>query len=208
MFAANTQHIGAALVLNGMLDLLFLKKQLTQHSNVYCTDGAYNQLRSVPEIKVKHVLGDFDSLESCHLDHKCIHTPDQEFTDFEKALRFLQKDFKKITVYGANGRALDHNLGNLSVALKYFKETDIIFSDEYHRYWFASSPTVLDNVKGKVISIVPMPLATDVVFSGLLYDLQHEELQFGSRVGTRNQAINDYVSITWSEGNMLIFVER
>ena len=61
---------------------------LSNYQEIYCTDGAYHFLEEkniIPDL----IIGDFDSIESLpeHINH--IHTPNQDFTDFHKALKII-----------------------------------------------------------------------------------------------------------------------
>ena len=70
------------------------------------TDGAIQkaiQLGVIPDF----VLGDFDSIDNelaKNLNVNFVRTPDQNFTDFEKALAFIEeKGFSEVHIYGASG---------------------------------------------------------------------------------------------------------
>lgn len=55
---------------------------------------------------------------------------------------------------------------------------------------------------------MPFPKADGIYTSGLLYALNMEELNFGSRIGIRNRAIEDEIEISFKNGSMLIFIGR
>ena len=109
---------------------------------IACTDGAFHYLKEKDFSldKLDFISGDFDSHSGNdeNIYHeKFIYTPDQDFTDFQKALEILKnKDVKKVDVYGGSGGEQDHFLGNLHVAFLFKNELEITFYDEFSSYFF------------------------------------------------------------------------
>lgn len=197
-----------ALFLNGQAPKYF--PDLEQFELVMCTDGAYRYLKE-NDIKPDVVSGDFDSIppEEISEDIEVVETPDQNFTDFEKALQILQeRNYKDIYIYGSSGMEHDHFLGNLSTGLKFKEKLNMVFFDDYSYYFFTDKETILEDYKGRMISLYPFPIAKNIITSGLLYNLDKETLDISTRIGIRNQVIQDKVSITYSEGELLIFIKR
>jgi thiamine pyrophosphokinase len=182
---------------------------LVDYNLIVCTDGAYDYLTSinvVPDL----IIGDFDSIEKLPTDINYIHTPDQNLTDFEKAINIIiEKGYINVDVYAANGLEQDHFLGNMTTALKYKKFISIIFYDDNQKYYFADKKTDLYQVKNKTISLFPFPETKNVMTTGLKYPLKGNSLSMlENKVGTRNYANDDVVIITFSSGNLLLFIER
>ncbi len=199
----------ALLLLNGNAPEKIKNPQ--EYEIFVATDGAIQksiQLGVIPDF----VLGDFDSIDNQlakNLNVNFVSTPDQNFTDFEKALTFIQeKGFKEAHVYGASGGEQDHFIGNLSAALAWKSRMSLTFFDTYGKYYFLkkSQQNSIANVKGKTISLVPLPYAKQVSTSGLEFPLQKEDLNFGKRIGTRNFAIESEIGIHFTEGDLLIFI--
>ena len=75
--------------------------------------------------KLTFISGDFDShtgADEAIYEGKFVHTPDQNKTDFHKALEIIvEKGIKKVDVYGASGREQDHFLGNIHTAYLFWK---------------------------------------------------------------------------------------
>jgi thiamine pyrophosphokinase len=175
------------------------------------TDGAIQKaihLGVIPDF----VLGDFDSIDNelaKNLNVNFVRAPDQNFTDFEKSLAFIhEKGFEEVHIYGASGGEQDHFLGNLSAALAWKSKIKLTFFDKYGTYYFLkkSEQNRINEVKGKTISLLPLPNADQVSTSGLEFPLQKEDLNFGKRIGTRNFAIESEIEIHFTEGNLLIFI--
>ncbi|WP_370476863.1 thiamine diphosphokinase [Tamlana flava] len=179
---------------------------LSKYDLVCATDGAYSFFAE-NNITPDFISGDFDALEKLPKNIEAIATPNQDYTDFEKALKILkERDFTNIHVYGASGKEQDHFLGNLSTAIKWKSELNLTFFDNYGYYFLADETTKIKECKGKTISLVPFPEALGIVTSGLQYSLKKESLTFGGRIGTRNVAIEDEVTITFESGALFVFV--
>ncbi len=203
--------------------LLFINgeppKQLPDFSNydvIACTDGAYNYLLGFdPNIilQLSFISGDFDSVEelpeikNTHYNEKFIETPDQNKTDFQKALEIiLEKGITSVDVFGGSGGEQDHFLGNLSVAAFMKERMDIVFFDQYSSYYFIPKQYKVKGVNGKMISLFPFPKAESIITKGLKWPLYKENLKIGERIGTRNMAIEDELSIQYKKGELLIFI--
>uniref|UniRef100_UPI0028AA0329 thiamine diphosphokinase n=1 Tax=Soonwooa sp. TaxID=1938592 RepID=UPI0028AA0329 len=158
--------------------------------------------------KLDFISGDFDSHERLDLvDDKFIETPDQNKTDFQKALEIiLEKGIENVDVYGGSGGEMDHFLGNLSVADFMKSKMKIQFFDEFSSYYFIPKNFEISGVQGKMISLFPFPKAESITTKGLKWPLYKENLKVGERIGTRNIAENDVVTIKYHKGNLLIFV--
>ncbi|MDN3666164.1 thiamine diphosphokinase [Algibacter miyuki] len=179
---------------------------LQAYKLICATDGAYQFLKAnnvVPDF----ISGDFDSIENIPDGVEVIHTPNQDFTDFDKVLQILfERAFKNIHVFGASGKEQDHFLGNLHTALQWKDKLDLTFFDNHGYYFLADKISEIENCMGKTISLIPLPQATGIVTTGLQYPLKNENLSFGSRIGTRNKALENKVSIAFETGHLFLFV--
>lgn len=173
----------------------------------YCTDGAWKKAQLLG-MQPDAVVGDFDSLPEIHtLQTEIIHRPDQNFTDFEKTLQLLhERGFTQVEVYGASGQEQDHFLGNLTAAFHYKNHLRITFHDEHSTYFFCEKQTFLSQVKNRMISLYPFPTAKNVHSKGLFYPLNGLDLNILTRIGTRNHASEDHVSISFESGELLVFI--
>lgn len=181
---------------------------------IACTDGAFHYLKNLnfPLEKLDFISGDFDSHsgadENVYVD-KFVYTPDQEKTDFYKALEIIvEKGFKNIDVFGGSGGEQDHFLGNLTVAYSFKDNLNIKFYDEFSEYFFIPKTFVLKDVKNKLISLYPFPTVENVTTKGLNWALTNENLSITTRIGMRNFAVEDEVFIDYQKGDLLVFVGR
>ena len=179
---------------------------------IACTDGAFHYLKdkNFPLEKLDFISGDFDSHTGSdeNIYHeKFIFTPDQNFTDFQKALDILKnKDVKKVDVYGGSGGEQDHFLGNLHVAFLFKDLMEITFYDEFSSYFFIPKDFEINNVEGKMVSLLPFPKVENLVTDGLNWELKNEDLEITKRIGTRNFATKSTVKISYSDGDLLVFI--
>ena len=194
------------LLLNGELPKTL--PDLDKYELICATDGAYQFLKE-QEIKPDFISGDFDSLETIPKDIEVIHTPNQDFTDFDKMLKILfDKGYKNIDIYGASGKEQDHFLGNLHTAIQWKNKLNLTFFDNHSRYFLADKSTSISNCIDKTVSLVPFPKAKKITTEGLQYPLQNEDLTFGKRIGTRNKAITNNIKITFESGELFIFINH
>lgn len=182
---------------------------LEKYDKIYCTDGAYHFLEEnniVPDA----IIGDFDSIQALPKHITTHHTPNQDFTDFEKALQYIiLQGYRFVDVFAANGLEQDHFLGNLTTALQFKNKLQIIFFDDNQKYYFIDSPFQLDNVLHKTISLFPFPKTKSVYSKGLKYPLDGMNLNMKkNKIGTRNKAIENQIEISFFQGNLLFFIEN
>ena len=181
---------------------------------IACIDGAFHYLKekNFSLEKLDFISGDFDShsgIDENIYHEKFIFTPDQNFTDFQKALDILKnKDVKKVDVYGGSGGEQDHFLGNLHVAFLFKDLMEITFYDEFSSYFFIPKDFEINNVEGKMVSLLPFPKVENLVTDGLNWELKNEDLEITKRIGTRNFATKSTVKISYSDGDLLVFIGK
>lgn len=187
---------------------------LENYGLIACTDGAFHYLKRLdfPLDKLDFISGDFDShsgVDENVYEEKFIYTPDQDKTDFHKALEIiLEKGFKNVDVLGGSGGEQDHFLGNLTVAFGFKDQLNIKFYDAFSEYYFVSKNFTVKGVKDKMVSLYPFPSVENITTKGLNWTLINGNLSITSRIGTRNFAVEDEVSIEYEKGDLLIFIGR
>jgi len=196
----------AFVLLNGAEPSIF--PDLSKYDMVCAIDGAYNHFESknlLPDL----VTGDFDSIDKIPSTVEVINTPNQDYTDFDKALMILnERGFLNIEVYGGSGKEHDHFLGNISTALQWKKTLNICFFDDFGKYFFIEESLKLVNVKNRNISLIPFPIAEGINTEGLLFPIIDGTLTFGKRIGTRNKAEKENVLISFKTGELLVYISN
>lgn len=182
------------------------------YSLIACSDGAFHYLqeKDFPLEKLDFISGDFDSHSGSDenvYQEKFIYTPDQNKTDFQKSLEIIkERGFKTVDVYGGSGGEMDHFLGNLTVAFSFKEDLKITFFDDYSQYFFAPNQLILKGVKNKLVSLYPFPTVENISTQGLNWPLTRETLNSTSKIGTRNFAKEDEVTIEFEAGNLIVFL--
>jgi thiamine pyrophosphokinase len=181
---------------------------------IACTDGAFHYLKNLNFAldKLDFISGDFDSHSGSDdnvYNEKFIYTPDQDKTDFHKALEIItEKGFATVDVLGGSGGEQDHFLGNLTVAFNFKEKLNIKFYDEFSEYYFVSKNSTFKGIKDKMVSLYPFPCVENITTKGLNWSLTNASLSITSRIGTRNFAVEDEVSIEYKKGDLLVFIGR
>ena len=189
------------------------------YSLIACSDGAFHYLKEkkFPLEKLDFISGDFDSHsgrdEILHFvqndKFEIIYTPDQDKTDFQKSLEIIiEKGFKKVHVYGGSGGEMDHFLGNLTVAFQFKEELKITFFDDESTYFFSPRFLKLNDCLGKMISLYPFPKAENLITKGLNWELENSTLELTQKIGTRNFAVSDEVTIEFESGDLIVFIGK
>ena len=196
----------AFILLNGLEPAIF--PNISEYDIVCAIDGAYNHLKKnniLPDL----VTGDFDSILQIPDSVEVVHTPDQNHTDFSKALLLLKnRGYYQMDVYGGSGKEHDHFLGNISTALEWKNTLEITFYDDFGKYFFITNKYTATNVLNKTISLIPLSIAHGITTKGLLYPLKNESLFFGKRIGTRNKASENDIEISFESGDLLIYISN
>ena len=174
-------------------------------------DGGANTARSLG-IEPDVVIGDMDSYSpSPDDDFEAIKDPDQYSNDLEKALGLAaDKKADKVIVLGAIGKRVDQTLKNLSV-LKQFnnKFEELLFRDDYGDLKLIESSYSAELKIGTTVSLFPLSgKVTDIKTEGLMYPLDNEALENGVKDGSSNEVVSSPVSITFEEGDLILFVGR
>ncbi len=194
------------LLLNG--DAPKKKPNTSKYDLICATDGAYNYLKK-HHIQPNFISGDFDSIIKIPAKINTLETPNQDYTDFDKILKILfDKGYYNIDVFGASGKEQDHFLGNLNTAITWRKKLKLTFFDDYGSYFLADKTTNISDCIDKTVSLIPFPTAKNITTKGLQYALNGEDLKFGKRIGTRNKAVKNQIEITFTKGNLFIFINK
>jgi thiamine pyrophosphokinase len=138
------------------------------------------------------VAGDFDSISSPENfpDSAVIPTPDQDQTDFAKALDLINAPL--IIGLGFLGRRLDHTLATTST-LASSQSVPVVLLDRYDAVFYADAPVALDLEPGDRVSIWPVHGQGFTASTGLEWPLDGLFMQPGSVIGTSNRVRADLV---------------
>lgn len=171
---------------------------------VIAVDGGANQLSSLG-IQPDIIIGDLDSLQlELYTKSHIIHTPNQNYCDFAKALDYLKKkELVETIILGLSGGTLDHILQNINI----FLTTQSIFY----------APPIVGIIlqagiqktfslnKNTKISLIGIP-AAQITTLGLKWDLTYDNLTFPGKNSFFNRSIQNQMFIKVDKGVCLVMI--
>lgn len=163
-------------------------------------------------IKVDVLLGDFDRevdldyYRSLQYPLEIVHTPDQNYTDLDKAYMYLiNKGIKAANVVWATGRRADHSITNMTNIVRYREQLKIVLYDDYSKIFLLPYEFEKWYPKGYKLSLIPVGTVTGISTQNLAYPLSGESLCIGYRTGSSNHVAEDgFVNIKYQKGDLLL----
>lgn len=189
----------------------FLRKHWSSAVLRISVDGGTQYLRKMsngPEDLVPEIIcGDFDSVSAETLNYyqnlgaQIIPAPDQNETDFTKALRISvshiaenKKNVDAILVIARNGDRLDHVLGNLNTlysALEICPFPVFILGDNSLTWLLKEGKHRIhldESMMNSHVGLIPLgEPCLDVTTTGLKWNLSHGKMQFGGLISVCNR---------------------
>lgn len=178
--------------------------------------GARTLLRLglIPDI----VTGDGDSLTDTERESlaaagaRLILTPDQDFTDLDKALTYGIETLgiTHATVFGATGGRLDHSYSVLSTLIKHGSRLHIRLIDETATYFLVNGEHTLEgeNLPGKRLSLLAFGRVEGITTTGLRWPLTDDWLAPGLRDGTLNEITQSRVTLSVRSGSLIVMAHH
>ena len=190
----------SVLCLNGSLPAVDFFKKIDYP--IVATDGAYNRLMSIgiiPDV----AIGDGDSIQGAVNSHcQWIYAEDQNFSDFEKALLYLEKkSLLPAIILGINGGFLDHILHNIEI----FSQTSCIGFDGQQLVINLRGCQNFEFGPNIKISFFGTPECI-VTTQGLRWELDHFQLKFPFKNSCFNRCLTGKFEITVNQGKGLMIV--
>ncbi|MDR0968812.1 MAG: thiamine diphosphokinase [Holosporaceae bacterium] len=149
------------------------------------------------------IIGDLDSVDETLLrDRPHIKIDDQDSTDFEKALEYVEK--KSLTptiVTGIDGGCIDHALGNVSI----FSRTNCVAVFENMILVTIDEDKTLNVPIGAKISIFGIPRCL-ITSRGLKWELDDYEAAIDGKNSISNRAVSSQIELKVSSGKAIVFV--
>lgn len=164
------------------------------------------------------ILGDLDScgdlqeIETIFPRSVIERVSDQNLTDFEKALDWLENRGLpgQLVVLGGLGKRTDHCLSNLMIAARVDPSVEIIFDDshEWARRITPACPLFLSGRASAPISLIPIGEVGDVVSSGLQWELSGADFAWDRMISQSNRCSSDEVKVSCQSGVLYAFVSK
>lgn len=202
----------ALIIANGEACQAELMGQLLEWSPfVVVLDSAIERVTALG-IKVDVLLGDFDRgrheefTEKYQYPIEVVHTPDQDFTDLEKAIEFLiARGYTAANIVWATGKRADHTITNLTQIVRFKDRIKLKVLDDYSIVYPCPNPFVKWYPKGTILSLIPVGTVTHVNSRNLEFPLENLTLTLGYKTGSSNRVSEDgLVEISYESGDLLL----
>lgn len=184
----------------GSVDAELLRELYASGCRLIGADGGADQIVDAG-LKPEVIVGDFDSLReplSWLGKTRLIQLPEQETTDFEKALYSTRAP---VTIgLGMTGGRFDHTLAALDAMARYARKRHIVLVDEQDIALGLTREFAFEVAAGDRVSIHPLAPITFWHSDGLEYPLDAVKLAPGVRTGTSNMATTGAFAIQPEEG--------
>jgi thiamine pyrophosphokinase len=164
------------------------------------------------------LIGDMDSCgfdktwEKENSSIRVIKLPDQDTTDFEKALDWVRKETEttELIILGGLGDRSDHLLSNLLTACNHDPSVTITFDDEseWIRRVTRETPLRLVGRNNAKVSLLPLTPCSKVSTTGLKWNLENVALAYDNGMSQSNLVTSDLVTISCYSGNLLTILQK
>ena len=171
-------------------------------------------------IPVDVLIGDLDSVWSEQVESavaaemRVILQPDQNSTDFEKALVWLETEgFRKVIILGFAGGRSDHAFVNFSILRNFASKFSSLVIHDFENEMQILLPehgvTELRREPGTRVSLLPLPEAGGISATGFEWPILDGTLGFGAQVSLSNRIDASGVArIAFKSGALLMAIER
>ena len=197
------------LVLNGKLRWTEELAAIARSARpLLAADGGANALARLG-LRPQSVIGDLDSISTPTRtwlgEARMIHRPDQERTDFEKALdyAFVELCVARIKVLGALGSRADHTIGNLGVVAQQARGRDLVLRDDRQEILATAQALTLEALPGEIWSFWTFDPGVRVSIEGVRWPVENEVVNAGGRSSISNESVGDEVRVIPSGGAVM-----
>jgi len=182
---------------------------------IIAADGGANTLAE-HGIAPHFVVGDFDSLRedvrTTLPPEILLRDPDQDTTDFDKALRFAIRVQRasRIAALGVEGDEPDHMLAAISGALALSEWAEIRFILRKSIVHVVRGPVerFFPAFEGARVSLIPLVPTQVRQTEGLVWPIRGVHLSLGDRVSISNRVSGEGFRLDLGVGALAVFIER
>ena len=158
------------------------------------------------------LTGDFDSIGSVpeKPPFSVIPAPEQDATDFEKALRQVPEDCRELEILGGTGLRSDHFLTNLLIAAGQPEEMSVVFHDDTQSIYRVTpaSPVSLKVQRETIVSLIPFVHCTGLHTNGLHWNLQDAAMGPRAGLGQSNRADSGELQVSLASGTLYLIINH
>ncbi len=208
----NTTYPTIAIVANGAIDDFQAISTLIQsYSYLIAADGGLNYCHQMG-LSPNLIIGDGDSIDQ-EIYQFYQQVPYQQFpkdkneSDTELAIKLaLTLGAKKIALFGALGKRVDHLLANLHLLSRYPQL--LVIESEIELIFCIQQSQEISCIKGQTISFLPLAKeARGVSSKGLKWNLQESHLS-KDFFSLSNSCLSESISITIEEGDLICILQK
>jgi thiamine pyrophosphokinase len=198
------------LVLNGSLEWTAAVAAIARRGDpLYAADGGANALSRLG-LRPQCVIGDLDSISAATRawlgEDRLVHRPDQNHTDFAKALRYLYDEIglTSLTVLGAIGDRVDQTASNLGLLARHARGPDLILRTDRQMVLATSQPLELEATPGETWSFWSFDSTTRVSLGGVAWPLTKHPVGLAAQPSISNRASCETVRVVPRGGVVVV----
>jgi thiamine pyrophosphokinase len=158
------------------------------------------------------VTGDFDSLAAPPLSETIavIPAPEQDATDFQKALRHIPAGTRTVEILGGTGLRSDHFLTNLLIAAGLPQGQSVAFHDDTQSIHRVTRDCPLETVvaQNTVVSLIPFSTCSGVTTKGLHWNLNRASMGPNAQLGQSNRADQSRIRVEIASGVLFVVINH
>lgn len=192
-------------------------EEIESSDYIICADGAGNiayKMGIIPQ----YLIGDFDSIDRELLDFfksKGVNTirypREKDYTDTEICVyKALELGCRDICIIAGLGSRIDHSLGNIGLLhlIEQRGARGYIHTSNCSIYLCSAKIQLAGNI-GDTISIIPFyGCARGIRSTGLKYELNNMNIDFGKTIGISNEMTDVKCSIEIEDGEILVIKQK
>ena len=185
-----------------------------EYEHIFGVDGGTEYLYKLL-LQPTQIIGDFDSINEntkkrAIRDGADINSfdPDKDRTDLEIALDVASKNKgKDITIIGGEGNDIDHLFGNLLTISSFHSTEEIMWVTKLETIIF-STKQFFKIKKNSTFSILPLSRIENLSIKGAKWDIDNENIPYGSTRTLRNSALSEEIFIEAKNGKFCLIVKN
>lgn len=182
---------------------------------VLCADSGADHAWKLG-IRPDCICGDMDSIDPRVQDGFremgvpfSVYPSEKDQTDLEIALDIVaDRGISSVYLAGLEGGRTDHMIANYLLAGWYSRRVEICILGRDTRAYYLNETCperVLEGVRGRLVSLVPLEPCAGVGIRGCRYPLEHAVLEPGRTTGVSNRAVSERVRVSLESGLLLVF---
>lgn len=202
-------------------DKSLISDNINNDDIIVCCDGGLNYAFE-EGFMPKCIIGDFDSVSEQILNffkNKSVHIrefpKEKDCTDMELCLEFsieLAKTINadEIIILGGLGSRFDHSLANINILVKAVKNgVKASLVNENNKIYIINKEIEITGKKGDLVSLLPLTeKVLNVKTSGLYYELDGKDLNFGVSLGVSNVMTGDKANVKIDDGYLIVILAK